>query len=80
MASRLKAGTKKHIWVMGGGIVLRAFLEVGLIDRWQLFVVPVILGDGIPLLPKLDFAVRSLALSRTKAYPSGVVELCYDRA
>jgi dihydrofolate reductase len=71
---------KKHIWLLGGGRTLRAFLEADLIDRWQLHVVPVVLGSGIPFLPKLGFRVRDMSLIRTKSYPSGVVELCYERA
>lgn len=79
LAEQLRSATNGHIWLMGGGVTLKAFLEADLIDRWDLAVIPVILGDGIPLLPKATPAVRSLRLARTRTFKSGVVSLVYER-
>src|SRR4051794_31569582 len=41
----------KHIWLFGGGELFRNLLQVGLVDRVEVAVAPVLLGCGIPLLP-----------------------------
>ena len=47
----LKAEGGKDIWLFGGGVLFRSLLEAGLIDRVEVGVIPVLLGQGIPLLP-----------------------------
>jgi dihydrofolate reductase len=37
--------------VFGGGLLFRSLLEGGLVDAVEVTVVPVLLGEGIPLLP-----------------------------
>lgn len=39
------------VWVLGGGQLQQAFIDRGEIDRLQLFIVPEILGAGIPMIP-----------------------------
>lgn len=39
----------KHIWLMGGGAVIRDFLEADVIDELIITIAPVLLGNGIPL-------------------------------
>ena len=62
-------------WVVGGGQVIRAYLELGLIDEMQLTVAPVLLGDGIPLFQKGGYAAN-LELVGTRTYGE-FVELHY---
>jgi dihydrofolate reductase len=38
----------KDIWHMGGGESIEAFRAAGLVDRLELRVIPVLLGDGVP--------------------------------
>jgi dihydrofolate reductase len=64
---------------MGGGALTKAFQEADLIDVWSVAFVPTLLGAGIPLFPPAAFAERRLALVRMGTYPSGVVELRYER-
>lgn len=47
----LKAQPGKDIWLFGGGVLFRSLLEAGLVDRVEVGVIPVLLGQGIPLLP-----------------------------
>jgi dihydrofolate reductase len=49
--SELKAQPGKDIWLFGGGVLFRSLLEAGLVDRVEVGVIPVLLGQGIPLLP-----------------------------
>lgn len=74
------AGTGKDIWLMGGGEVIEAFRKAGLVDRWELTVIPIVLGDGIPLFPKRKYAEQALRLVHTRAFSNGVVELWYEPA
>jgi dihydrofolate reductase len=41
----------KDIWLFGGGELFRSLLERGLVDTVEIAVLPVLLGEGIPLLP-----------------------------
>jgi len=68
------------IWLMGGGGVTKSFGEADLIDVWSVAFVPTLLGAGIPMFPPASFAERRVRLVGTRTYPSGVIELRYERA
>lgn len=72
----LKAEEGKDIWLFGGGLLFRSLLEAGLVDTVEVGLVPVLLGDGIPLLPETPEAVE-LELEDTERFPSGIVFLRY---
>lgn len=74
---RIQAGGAKRVWLMGGGQIIRMFLEKDLIDVFDLFYVPVLLGGGVPLFPP-GFPQTSLKLVRTDTR-GGMVELLYRR-
>lgn len=76
VVTALKAEPGKDIWLYGGGDLFRTLLVAGLVDTVELAVIPVLLGDGIPLLP--PGASTTLVLSDTKVLPaSGIVVLAY---
>ena len=71
----LKDRPGKDIWLFGGGVLFRTLLEAGLVDTVEVAVIPVLLGQGIPILPGLDGRAR-LRLDRQHTYPkSGIVML-----
>ena len=73
----LKAKPGKDIWLFGGGELFRVLLDAGLVDTVELAVMPVLLGDGIPVLP--PGASASLVLSDVKRLSaSGIVVLAYS--
>jgi dihydrofolate reductase len=47
----LKARPGKDVWLFGGGNLFRQLADAGLVDTVEVAVVPVLLGDGIPLAP-----------------------------
>jgi dihydrofolate reductase len=49
-AKRLRAMPGKHIWMMGGGELIASFLDAGEIDEFDIHVIPVFIGEGIPLI------------------------------
>lgn len=60
------------VWIVGGGRTARACLDAGLLEELEVYVVPVLLGDGIPLLAPRAREVP-LRLIETRAFESGVV-------
>ncbi|MCS0501449.1 dihydrofolate reductase family protein [Ancylobacter mangrovi] len=64
-------------WIVGGAALQAAFIEAGALDRLDLFIIPVLLGDGVPLFPKSDRPPRSLALESSAALGKGMVHLAY---
>jgi dihydrofolate reductase len=61
---------KKDIWLFGGGELFRSLLTIGAVDSVEAAVIPVLLGDGLPLLP--GYAQRvSLKLVEHKSFRSG---------
>jgi dihydrofolate reductase len=77
--SKLRERRGKNIWLMGGGELARDFLKADLIDELYLGVVPVLLGEGIPLFPS-GFPQRDFALVENKTYSKGLIALKYARA
>ena len=73
---RLRAQKGKNIWMMGGGSVIASFLDVGEIDEFVINVIPVFIGEGIPLIGPGRRTV-SLKLLATKKFSDGVVQLHY---
>jgi dihydrofolate reductase len=73
----LKARPGKDIWLFGGGGLFRTLLEAGLVDTVEPAVIPVLLGDGIPMLPQPALRTK-LSLSGHRLYQkSGIVLLEY---
>jgi dihydrofolate reductase len=75
--AELRKHPGKDIWLEGGGELIRVFHEKGLIDEYIIAVVPVTIGDGIPLFVKSDAMVK-LKLSAIKQYKD-FVEMKYVR-
>lgn len=75
--AELKRAEGKDIWLFGGGDLLRGMLDGGLVDTLELAVVPVLLGEGVPVLAP---GGRSpvLRLTGSEALPSGIVRLTYE--
>ena len=76
-AKRLRASPGKHIWMMGGGGLIASFLDAGEIDEFDIHVVPVFIGEGIPLVAPRHREVP-LRLRSAQKYPDGVVRLRYE--
>jgi len=73
----LRANPGKDIWLFGGGLLFRSFLDAVLVDTVEVALIPVLLGGGVPLLPA---PAKQTKLKRTgqKLYGSGIVLLEYS--
>ena len=77
----LKKRDGKDIWLFGGGVLFRSLLEAGLVDRVEVGLIPVLLGEGVPLLPGLATAAAKLRLHSVEEMPkTGTLLLKYDVA
>jgi dihydrofolate reductase len=74
----LRSKPGKDIWLFGGGSLFRSLLEARLVDAVEVGVIPVLLGEGIPLLPPKPSSERfKLKLASSGALKSGIVSLEY---
>lgn len=75
-AKRLRAQPGKNIWMMGGGGLIASFLDAGEIDEFDIHVIPVLIGEGIPLTAPRRRDIE-LKLISSKKFADGVVRLRY---
>lgn len=76
VVAELKKKKGRDIWLFGGGELFRYLLDGGLVDTVELAVMPVMIGEGIPVLP--PGTTTRLVLSDIKQLPSGIVILAYS--
>jgi dihydrofolate reductase len=73
----LAAARDQDLWIVGGGNVASQFADHGLLDRVEVTVVPVVLGEGKPLFDRrLPGGPMQLIDART--FSSGMVGLTYE--
>ena len=72
----LRAEPGKDIWLFGGGALFRSLLEAKLVDTVEVAIIPVLLVEGIPLLPPPAQQTK-LKLTNHKIYKTGIVSLEY---
>ncbi|WP_234735925.1 dihydrofolate reductase family protein [Tellurirhabdus bombi] len=72
----LKQQEGKDIFLVGGGQINATLLEAGLIDELQVFVHPILLGNGIPLFQPTHNR-HYWQFVECKSYEPGLVELHY---
>jgi dihydrofolate reductase len=78
IVAHLEAHALKHAYI-DGGITIQRFLAAGLIDRFVITRVPVLIGAGIPLFGPVprDIRLRHVA---TRSYDGGLVQSEYEIA
>ena len=72
----LRAEQGKDVWLFGGGELFASLVSEGLVDAIELAVMPVLLGQGVPLLgaaPRLH-----LKLTHSASSTVGIVNLHYE--
>ena len=72
----IRTQATKDIWLFGGGLLFRSFLDAGLVDTVEVAVIPVLLGGGLPLLAHPAHQAK-LALTGHRVYKTGIVSLEY---
>ncbi|MEL6917624.1 MAG: dihydrofolate reductase family protein [Bacteroidota bacterium] len=67
----------KNIWMVGGALLTKDFLRLGLADEINITIVPILLGDGTLFFDFIG-TEQPLHLKDVTAYTDGMVELCYE--
>jgi dihydrofolate reductase len=75
---KLKQQDGKAIQIFGSPGVVRSLTQLNLIDEYQVFIYPVIIGQGIPLFKDMNQFIN-LRLLSGKMLKSGAVALHYGR-
>lgn len=76
LVRRLQEEPGKDMWLMGGGDLIASFLDEEAIDEFVVSVVPVFIGDGIPLIARRHRHVR-LQLQSVQQFEDGMVQHFY---
>jgi len=74
---RLKAGSGEGIVILGSGSIVSQLAPHGLIDEFQVVVVPVVLGRGRTMFEGIARQLP-LQLTRSRSFKNGNVLLCYE--
>lgn len=76
-SEQLRSQKGRNIWLVGGAELVAAFLDCGQVDEFIIHVVPVLIGEGIPLVAPRHRDIP-LNLLESKAFEDGVVRLHYS--
>ena len=68
-------GAGKNIWLVGGAQIIASFLKQGSVDEIITTIIPVLLGNGIPLFKNIENESK-LELIKTEKYDQ-LVDLHY---
>jgi dihydrofolate reductase len=74
--ARLKAQPGKDM-TLGGADLAASFMQLQLIDEYQVYIHPVLLGRGKPMFPSQDVTIP-LRLIDTHTFQSGVIHNIYQ--
>jgi len=72
----LKASSEKNIWLIGGAQMNTLFLKNGWLDEMIVFIMPIVIGAGLPLFTDDTPDYQPELIDKT-THSSGVVELKY---
>jgi dihydrofolate reductase len=76
LLGRLSFEGVKHVY-LDGGVTIQGFLSEGLVDDITVTIIPVIIGEGIPLFGSIKKDIL-LTHRRTKAFEFGFVQSTYS--
>lgn len=77
LTTEIKSENEKDIWICGGAAIANQLIDLDLIDRFCISVIPTILGDGIRLFDTRKKAIE-LKLISTQSY-NGITDLVYTQ-
>jgi dihydrofolate reductase len=72
-----EANQGRDVHLVGGPRTIETFRAMGALDKLELVVLPLLLGDGMRLTPAIS-ADAGLTFERSRNLPGGSVEIVYD--
>ncbi|WP_152222488.1 dihydrofolate reductase family protein [Pseudomonas sp. SCB32] len=76
LVAELRALEDGDVWMLGGGQLQMAFMERGALDELEIYVMPEIIGGGVPLFPASGLRASPTLVS-AKTLEPGCVRLHY---
>jgi dihydrofolate reductase len=77
LLGKLRAANQgRDVHLVGGPRTIETFRAIGALDKLELVVLPILLGDGMRLTPALS-RDAGLTFERERALPGGSVEIVY---
>lgn len=76
VVEKLKKEEGNNIWLVGGGQINTLFLNNYLIDELLIRIVPIAIGEGIPLFTR-DTVDTIFELRKIETFKTGVVQITY---
>ena len=78
LLAKLRAANQgRDVHLIGGPRTIETFRALGALDKLELVVLPLLLGDGMRLTPSLSLET-GMTFERERALPGGSVEIVYD--
>jgi dihydrofolate reductase len=77
IATELEGRGCRRVWVEGGGQVIRGMMAAGKLDVLEMAVLPLVLGDGIPLFPEGTPGL-GLRLAKCETRTGGALHVVYE--
>lgn len=71
-------GSDGDVHLVGGPQAIRAFCELGALDRLEIVVLPILLGGSVPLSPPGAPQLGLRLLEADRIFPDGSVEHVYE--
>ena len=78
IVAAIEAAAPRRVWIVGGSVLLNGLAALGRVHMLELALVPLVLGEGIPLFPD-GMPGLGLRLLRSEAKPGGALHLVYER-
>ncbi|MEO1280355.1 MAG: dihydrofolate reductase family protein [Pseudomonadota bacterium] len=78
VAAKAAAGDL-DVWVVGGAMMLQSALRERVVDRIEMCLVPVLVGQGLAVMGALD-QPQELVFESSKTYPQDIIKLTYELA
>jgi dihydrofolate reductase len=76
LISELRALDDGDVWMLGGGQLQMAFMQRGALDELEIYIIPEMLGAGVPLFPLTGHRASPTLIS-AGAIDKGCVRLHY---
>jgi dihydrofolate reductase len=78
LTKQLEGRGYRRVWIEGGGQIIRSVIAIGKLDVLEMAVIPIILGDGIPLFPQGTGELK-LRLAKCETKAGGALHVVYER-
>lgn len=76
---RLKEEDGNDIWLCGGSTIINILMHAKLIDEWNITVLPVRLGDGIPLWDETSRQLFNNLVCKHERHFDGCTQKIYEK-